>query len=221
MWRRWPQGFSAHPERMRWGRLPWASPISFGIWGQPTASSQPWMHNRPHLQSSSAPCRHLFLFRDIITITAGVTTFCHVSSKETSKFPQATWKFTPFFTPSDTPQTAVLGLLQCGLRCLEEISGISDCNTDCFRRWYWQTSSQCCRDWCIYLCWDWSTVSLALRRHEQVTPRPHELDAGGQVSSSQEPACQLSHNSEPCPSAANKFGGFLTHIQCHTNPDVP
>lgn len=66
----------------------------------------------------SRAAQPLFLFRDIITIRACVTIFCCISSKKTSKFPQAAWKSTPFFTPSATPQTAVLGLLQSGLRCL-------------------------------------------------------------------------------------------------------
>lgn len=86
------------------------------------------MDNKPALQSSLAPCRYPFLFRDTVIITAGVATFCCVSYKKTSMSPWAIWKFTPFFTPSDRPQTAVLGLLQRGFRCSEESSGISECN---------------------------------------------------------------------------------------------
>lgn len=139
---------------MRWRGPPWASPIYFVIWGHPAASSQPLMDNKPGLQSSLAPCIYLFLFWDTVIITAGVTTFCCVSYKKMSMFPWTTWKFTPFFTASDRPKTALLGLLQRGFRCAEEISGISDCNADCFGRWYWQPWS--------WWCWDWSTAFLGL-----------------------------------------------------------
>lgn len=52
--------------------------------------------------------------------------------------------------------------------------------------------------------------------------RIHVLDAGRQVSSSQEASCQFSHNSEQesCPNAGNNFWDFLLHIQCPVNPGV-
>lgn len=123
---------------MKWRDAPWACPISFVIWGHLAVSSQFLRDKRPDLQSSLAPHRYLFFFRDTVIITAGTTTFGCVSYKKTSMFPWATWKLTPFFTPSDRPQTAVLGLLQ-------------HLWLQVFRRNLWDLSLQCRLLWKVIL----------------------------------------------------------------------